>query len=427
MNFENIHKEFATKVANLSIERRKIQSDYDKELGIKEGEKRAKLALLKDLVPLPIGTPSKAIMEEMIKDKFCKVCNRPAEEGSEALKFMSDRLKEYLESQKESIEKEEDPKKVFEFNYINRLVNISTNQEDGLSKLRNINQEIEDLFNFNQARKTDLVELRNKLEKELQERDRIIGNSAIGSEKLSVVLKDYNSWQRDIKRLNQDINGLQSDIDKITIQLNDLKAQKEKIDLTNANNFLINTRNILRDIDKIFKDTKDRKFDEFISLLSKKSNEIFSRINIDAFTGVIDFRLIKTGERLKVKIQLQEENGSIFYSPNQSLLTSMHISVLLAIAELTNEVKEERYPILFDAPTSSFGESKMTEFLNLIYETENQTIILIKDYIAKDENKNLYIKIEFEKVKRNKAFWVRLERPFDEKNLKTINTERIEL
>ncbi len=427
MNFENIHKEFATKVANLSIERRKIQSDYDKELGIKEGEKRAKLALLKDLVPLPIGTPSKAIMEEMIKDKFCKVCNRPAEEGSEALKFMTDRLKEYLESQKESIEKEEDPKKVFEFNYINRLVNISTNQEDGLSKLRNINQEIEDLFNFNQARKTDLVELRNKLEKELQERDRIIGNSAIGSEKLSVVLKDYNSWQRDIKRLNKDINGLQSDIDKITIQLNDLKAQKEKIDLTNANNFLINTRNILKDIDKIFRDTKDRKFDEFISLLSKKSNEIFSRINIDAFTGVIDFRLIKTGERLKVKIQLQEENGSIFYSPNQSLLTSMHISVLLAIAELTNEVKEERYPILFDAPTSSFGESKMTEFLNLIYETENQTIILIKDYIAKDENKNLYIKPEFEKVKRNKAFWVRLERPFDEKNLKTINTERIEL
>jgi DNA sulfur modification protein DndD len=427
MSFENIHKEFASKVANLSIERRKIQSDYDKELGIKEGEKRAKLALLKDLVPLPIGTPSKAIMEEMIKDKFCKVCNRSAEDGSDALKFMTDRLKEYLDSQKEAIEKEEDPKKVFEYNYINRLINISTNQEDGLSKLRKINQEIEDLFNFNQARKNDLVELRNKSEKELEERDRIIGNSAIGSEKLSVVLKDYNSWQKDIKNLNIEVNKLQSEIDKITEELNVLKAQKEKIDLTNANTFLINTRNILRNIDKIFKDTKNRKFDEFISLLSKKSNDIFSRINIDAFTGVIDFRLIKTETRIKVKIQLQEENGSIFYSPNQSLLTSMHISVLLAIAELTNEVKEERYPLLFDAPTSSFGESKMTEFLNLIYETENQTIILIKDYIAKDENKNLFIKPEFEKVKRNKAFWVRLERPFDEKNLKTINTERIEL
>ena len=83
---------------------------------------------------------------------------------------------------------------------------------------------------------------------------------------------------------------------------------------------------------------------------------------------MIDFKLIKTETRIRVKIQLQEEDGSIFYSPNQSLLTSMHIAVLLAIAELTNEVKEERYPIIFDAPTSSFGESKMTEFLNLIYE-----------------------------------------------------------
>lgn len=427
MHFEDFHQEFAAKVANLSVQRRKIQSDYDKELGIKEGEKRAKIALLKDLVPLPIGTPSKAIMEEMITDKYCKVCNRPAEEGSDALKFMTDRLKEYLETQRETFEKEEDPKKVFEYNYIDRLVNISTNQEDGLSKLRNINQEIEELFSFNQARKNDLIELRNKLEKEQHERGRIIGNSAIGSEKLSVVLKDYNLWQRDIKRLNQDSNGLKVDIDKIRIQLNDLKAQKEKIDLTTANSFLLSTRNILRDIDQIFKETKDRKFDKFIDQLSNKANEIFSKINVDAFTGIIDFKLIKIEKRLKVKIQLQEASGDEFYSPNQSLLTSMHISVLLAIAELTNEVKEERYPILFDAPTSSFGESKMTEFLNLIYETENQTIILIKDYIAKDENNNLFIKPEFEKVKRDKAFWVRLERPFDEKNLKTINTERIEL
>ena len=142
---------------------------------------------------------------------------------------------------------------------------------------------------------------------------------------------------------------------------------------------------------------------------------------------MIDFKLVKNETKVKVKIQLQEEDGNIFYSPNQSLLTSMHISILLAISELSHEVKDDRFPMLFDAPTSSFGESKMTEFLNLIYETDNQTIILIKDYIAKDENKNLYIKPEFEKVKRDKAFWVKLERPFDEKNLKTINTQRIEL
>lgn len=427
IHFESIQKEFARKVSDSSKEKRKLQSDFDREIGIKQGEKKARLEIVNDLVPLPENVPSLAIMEEMIKEKVCKVCNRPAAEGSDALEFMKKRLQNYLHSQQEAGEKEETPEKLFRFDYITRLVNLSSNHEDNLSKLYSINKEIHDLFEFNQARKNELIELRNNLEKELTERNRIIGNSTLASERLSIILKDYNMWQGDVKNLNKASLDYKQKIRDYDKKLSELEGQKEKIDLTNANSFLINTRNILRDINQIFRDTKDRKFEEFVQLLSQKSNQIFSKINVDAFTGVIDFKLVKTKTRVKVKIQLQEEDGSVFYSPNQSLLTSMHISILLAISELSKEVREDRYPMLFDAPTSSFGESKMTEFLNLIYETDNQTIILIKDYIAKDENKNLYIKPEFDKVKRDKAFWVKLERPFDEKNLKTINTQRIEL
>ena len=76
----------------------------------------------------------------------------------------------------------------------------------------------------------------------------------------------------------------------------------------------------------------------------------------------------------------------------------------------------------------SVGENKTAEFLNLIYETQNQKILLIKDFLATDKrSKELVIKKEFEHVKRNKAFWVRLRRPFDPNNLKTICTEIINL
>ncbi len=428
MNFEDIHVEFSAKVAELSKSRRKAQSEFDKELGIKEGEKRAKNSLLKDLVPLPIGTPSKAIMDEMIKEKICKVCGTEAPEGSKALLYMQNRLKEYLSSQEESLKEDgEQPEKLFKYNYIQRLVNLSANHEDNLLRIRSIYSNIEELFAFNQSRKNDIFRLNEKLEKEIQERNKIIGNSAIGQEKLGVVLRDYNEWQRDLIKFNKNNLDFDIEINKLNSKLATLDEQKEKIDLTNANSFLLNTRNILRDIETILKDTKERKFDEFIGLLSEKSNDIFSKINVDAFTGIIDFSIRKIDRnRTKVKIQLQDQNGNIFPA-NQSLITSMHISVLLAISELNKEVREDRYPLVFDAPTSSFGESKMTEFLNLIYKTNNQTIILIKDYIAKDENKNLFIKPEFGKVKRDKAFWVKLERPFDEKNLKTINTLRIEL
>ncbi|MAB47207.1 MAG: hypothetical protein CMC05_01120 [Flavobacteriaceae bacterium] len=426
MNFDNIHKEFSNKVSELSKKRRKLQSDFDREIGIKQGEKKAKLEIINDLVPLPPNVPSLAIMDEMIKEKVCKVCNRPAEEGSEALEFMKKRLQNYLDSQKVVKEEDEEPEKLFQFNYVSRLVNLSSNQEDNLSKLNSINTEIQDMFEFNQARKNELIELKEKLEIEITERNRIIGNSAVGSERLGVVLKDYNVWQDDVKKLNEDSVDYEAKIKSYDSKLKDLNEQKEKIDLSNANSFLINTRNILRDIDQIFRDTKDRKFEEFIKLLSQKSNQILSYINVDAFTGTLNFKVINFGSKIKIKPRLLDENGHEFLA-NKSLETSMHISILIAISELSKEVREDRYPMLFDAPTSSFGESKMTEFLNLIYETDNQTIILIKDYIAKDENKNLYIKPEFKKVKRDKAFWVKLERPFDEKNLKTINTQRIEL
>ena len=162
-------------------------------------------------------------------------------------------------------------------------------------------------------------------------------------------------------------------------------------------------------------------------MLSKKSNEIFSKINVDAFTGIISFNMYKIGDINRVKIELQEQDGQIVYKPNQSLLTSMHISILLAISDLTKEIRDEGFPLIFDAPTSSFGESKTTEFLNLIYQSSNQIIILIKDYIGKNDKNNLFIKTEFENVKKDKSFWVKLQRPFDQTSLKTINAEILDI
>ncbi len=427
IGYDNIQKEFTEKVAKLNVKKRKLQTYHDKQIGVIEGEKKAKMALLKDVLPLPIGTPSKAVMQEMLNDEFCKVCNRSAEKGSEAYNFMYERLNEYLENQVINLVEEGQPEKLYKNNYLSRLIHLSTNQEDNISEVKNIKTEIKNLFDFNEARRQEVKSLEEKLEKELTEREKIIGNSSEGSDRLSVVLKNYNQWQGDLKSLNKDLLEKEKDLNYLDLKLEELQIEKEKIDLNSANSFLIQTRHILRDIEKIFKDTKNSKFEEFIELLSSKSNDIFSRINVDAFTGIIHFKMIKISDRIKVKIELQEDDGRIFHKPNQSLKTSMHISILLAISELTKEVREEGYPLIFDAPTSSFGENKMTEFLNLIYETSNQKIILIKDYIEMDENRNLSIKSDFENVKKNKGFWVKLQRPFEKTNLKTINTEVIEL
>merc|ERR1711916_181620 len=161
---------------------------------------------------------------------------------------------------------------------------------------------------------------------------------------------------------NRDQLRYTSEYDKLEAQLKIKKGEKDKIDTDSANSFLIKTRNILRDIETIFFDTKEKKFDEFIEKLQTKSNNFFKKINIDAFTGTIVFTRRNKVSRTIVEVELQED-GRVFYKPNQSLLTSMHISILFAISELATETKEENFPMIFDAPTSSFGENKTAQFL----------------------------------------------------------------
>jgi len=425
--FESFHKEFANKISAHSKTRRELQSDFDKQKGIKEGEKKAMAELLNNAVPLPIGVPSKSHMEEMLNDEICKVCNREAEKGSEPYEFMMKRLKTYLESQVIEANEPSRDEPLFKFNYTNRLDNLSMSHEDNLKNLRLIRSNIKELFEFNDDLKKDIEELNEQLEKEKTDRDRVLGNSSVAEEKLIDVLKNYNAWQKDLKNRNQEKVDCITKLKNIDSDLKAKKEEKDKIDTNSANSFLIKTRNILRDIETIFIETKEKKFDEFIEKLQTKSNNFFKTINIDAFTGKIVITRRNKVNRKIVEVELQED-GRTFYKPNQSLLTSMHISILFAISELASEIKEENFPMIFDAPTSSFGENKTAQFLNVIFETKNQKILLIKDFLQTDKaTKTLSIKKEFENVRRNKAFWVKLERPFDANNLKTINSQVITL
>lgn len=434
VNFEPFHKEFSEKIATYSIKRRELQSEYDKEKGIKEGEKRVKAELLNNAVPLPDNIPSKAIMEEMLSEKICKVCNRSAnpngpDEEVKAYNFMMSRLKTYLESQVVKEDEPENDEPLFKYDYTNRLENLSISHEDNLKNLRLIRSDIKDKFELISEREKEKQGLEEFLEKEKDERKKILGDSKIADEsKLLNVFKNYTHWQDDLKSINEDYYSLNTKFQEIQNKIKLKQDEKDKIDLNSASSFLLKTRDILRHIEEIFNETKEKKFDEFINRLESKSNKYLSKINVEAFTGQIKFSKKRIGrDRMKIEVSLFESGGRYFV-PGTAVRTSMNISILLAISDLANEVRDETYPMIFDAPTSSFGETKTGDFLNLIYETSNQKIILLKDFIGSIKNpdgsiKELFIKDEFNTIKRKKAFWVKLERPFDKNELSTINTE----
>jgi DNA sulfur modification protein DndD len=421
MNFEEIHKEFAKKISDADESRRSLQQQFDIQKGETKGRREVQAKLLNDTTPLPIGTPDRKTMQEMLKDEICKVCNRPALVGSDAYNYMEANLKEFLTSLEpaDSVEIDE---LLFKQNYIRSLVTMTSVHENYITKFRQVETDIKDKFELNEAKKEAAHNFQIQIDNAHADKLKIFGDIDQSDDKLSIIASNYTNWTNDIINGEKVLSKHQLDFDRELKSLNENKRKRDEIDLESGNTLYDKKYNLLNDIDKIFIDIKDRKFDEYIHKLEEKSNEIFQKINIDSFIGKIKFILSRIVDKVDVKVELVQNDDTHVTSPNQALETSMHLSVLFAISELASEKKKEDYPLIFDAPTSSFGESKTASFLNVLNENKNQKILLLKDFISRDQNQNLTIKPDFKKVKRNKAFWVKLERPFDKGLLHTINT-----
>jgi DNA sulfur modification protein DndD len=422
IHFEEIQKEFTAKITKLSEERRKLESDFDREQGIKIGERKARLDMLNNVVPLPMDIPSKAIMEEMLAQEICKVCNREAKKDSEAYVFMETRLKNYLASQDAVGEDEEVNPTLFPNNYTKKLVNIETTIDNNLSKIRSINQEVKDLIAFNQERKDEIRDLTIKRDKEQNEMEEILGSDIKGKDELSQAWKNSKAWRADLTKNEIELSRLENSIKQLRGDLITKKKEKDNIDRKSAQTYLINTRDILRDIETIFKETKDNKYTEFVETLQFKANEYLKTINLGSFTGYIELKRKSRNKEEGIEVVLMQE-GEVFHHPNTSLQTSMHLAVLFAISDLTTKDKEESYPLIFDAPTSSFDTVKRKHFFEVLGKCNEQTILLTKDFTDDSgKDKGIYYNEEFKNIHRETAYLIRLDEPFEPENLATLNT-----
>ena len=95
----------------------------------------------------------------------------------------------------------------------------------------------------------------------------------------------------------------------------------------------------------------------------------------------------------------------------------MYISVLFAISDFTKEKRDEDYPLIFDAATSSFGDSKEEEFYNVIDGLDKQCIIVTKDFMTKGCVRTK----DIEKLSCP-VYRIRKADGFDKNNMATIRT-----
>ena len=90
---------------------------------------------------------------------------------------------------------------------------------------------------------------------------------------------------------------------------------------------------------------------------------------------------------------LRDNRDAIITHPNNSLLTTKCISVILALAEFNQEKQDGNgYPLILDAPTSSFDSGKEKSFYQSISDLSSQCIIMTKSFLFKEnEDKGEYV------------------------------------
>lgn len=383
-----ILKELQTKSAAFSKTKRIQNDQFVKEIGKQEG----KLEAINEITQLVNGTsrlpwylPGEQEMEEMIHDHICKVCGREAPEGSDAYKFMVEKLEEHrkhlLAEAEAKTTKKEKEKGLFVNSFIEEIHNLSLNlggfnEPEVTGKAAEIRDRLELVNTYQKKLAT--------VEKELAEMDEEKARILIQAEGVSEEMLDKSF--HDLKGYFEQRGKAENRAIELRGKIETLEQKKnyiqEQLDALNPGKGQVRIYKKVYDaferIHKAFIGAKEQNLTLFLSSLEERANEYLSRLNANDFHGIV--RLVRTAED-SATIKLYSSNGSEIRKPSGSQQTTMYMSVLFAISDLTTLKREEDYPLIFDAATSSFGDAKEKDFYNIIDTLKKQCIIVTKDFL----------------------------------------------
>ena len=425
-SFPAIIKEFSAKVSALGKEKRILDKQETerraKEAGAREAiSKIQKLA--NDAVPLPWNLPDEATMKEMIDDEICKVCGRSAPKGSDAYEFMCHKLNEYLdhiasEVNKNSDTKENVEKPLFPNSFINELhsrqIKLSGDTEQEIS---NIAITISDRLEFVTKRKAELAEVDKQLQEMETEQNDLLMQSGLSSELLDKSISDLRGFF-DAKSRFSELETTLKNKESARAEIQEKLSQLEPT--SSMTQVYQRVHTAFEKITKAFANAKEQNVNNFLQMLETESNKYLQTLNKNDFYGII--RIRKTINN-SARIELYSDNGIRIENPNGALKTTMYMSVLFAISQITTLKREQDYPLIFDAPTSSFGGFKEDTFYNVIDTIDKQCVIVTKDLLNIDKVTGKKV-LDFDTINILSCSVFRIEKvePFNDKDLSTIQT-----
>ena len=419
MGFEPIAEEYREFVGRLEKEQRKQQSKYDQEIGAKKIVAQMQMELNQGHVPLAIDIPNENTMREMLDEEFCKVCGRPAPKGSEAYNFMKKRLDDYLASLENEEEKDE-VEPLFKKAFIKELNDRYSVLHNNLKFLNRINDYIDNSIRDNLKKHATIDKLTSNIEQEEEKKKQILAQTeGLSEDQLISAYNNISEWWKARADAERRSDILKIQIEKHNSSLEEYRSQFSKISEDSSAAMYSRSSQAIRKIFESFVSAKKKNKRDFLDQLEEVTNEYLKLLNKGDFRG---YARILEKPNSSAEILLIDSDGSRIYNANTALKTTMYMSLLFAVAKLTTIKHENDYPLIFDAPTSSFTAAKESDFFSVIAGINKQTIIVTKSFLVEDSNGSSRLDIQRLKEIDAKKYRIEKARPFDEKDLSTIRT-----
>ncbi len=426
---------FAQKMSKLSEQKQTFinleRERIIREKAEREAEQKTIEELKEKLTELPWYIPDVKTMQSMLEKERCLICGTEAKIGSSAYEHIAKHLQEaldHLSKSKKSDTPEAKAEETFKYRNIELIHQLSIQLYQYGINLGEISYDIEREKQKNDKLYAAINDLSQLIDEKQTDMARVLSQSASGKD----IGQLASSWTN-IKHWYQTKEDASIEIDRITSKVlpeirkqiadNMDKYKKSVVDAT-AREFL-KINQFYRMLGAALDRAESQSLQEFMNKLAATANKFLDMLNVDDFTGVI--RISRDIRDNSIVVQLVDKHGKLIDNPNTSLFTTMHLSVLFAISELTKDNLNNEYPMILDAPTSSFDEGKDKTFYQVMNARLNkQCIIVTKSYLYKDDNDNFAIDEKglqkLQEIKQIPIYRIQKRDGFDKKDQSTIET-----
>ena len=327
-------------------------------------------------IRLPDNVPEPVYVRQMLADEHCKVCDRPAPEGTDAYKAIASLLK----SEPETTEPERPRRNLKAF-----YRQFYTNGLGMKSNIEGINQRVRQSFAKQSNGQNQVRFLKEELDaksRELQEQEQLSGLTNARH-----IVNAMSGAVADIKKYEGSLVGHRAEKTQKENRLRAINDELGKLSEGEVPAHLTQKKAILFDLAELAKRVKKTKYQELVQQLEDTANEHYRNINkpTGAFYGTIRFLETSDGG---YRPAIVDTDGREVGNLNTSLVSSLKLSIIMAIVS-ANKTRNYAsfYPLISDAPVSDFDAVKTMTFFRETANTFRQSIVIVKELLVDDPDR----------------------------------------